>query len=67
LPCGSFCTIQSDQDQSHPADQSILAEQLNAAKGRLRTILYQALFKRVNEIIDSATCACKEQTVFDFS
>ncbi|GIC86439.1 uncharacterized protein Aud_002811 [Aspergillus udagawae] len=43
-----------------------IIQQLNAAKGRLRTILHQALFKRVNEIIDSATCACKEQTVFDF-
>ncbi|KAF7162844.1 hypothetical protein CNMCM5623_007966 [Aspergillus felis] len=54
------------QDRSRPADQSILAEQLNAAKGRLRTILHLALFKRVNEIIDRATCACKEQTFFDF-
>ncbi|GAQ04923.1 hypothetical protein ALT_2244 [Aspergillus lentulus] len=54
------------QTRSRPADQSILTEQLNAAKGRLRTILHQALFKRVNEIIARATCACKEQTIFDF-
>ncbi|KAF7174156.1 hypothetical protein CNMCM6106_008289 [Aspergillus hiratsukae] len=39
---------------------------LNAAKDRLRTRLHQALFTRVNEIIDEATCACKEKTVFDF-
>ncbi|KAF4228820.1 hypothetical protein CNMCM8980_005580 [Aspergillus fumigatiaffinis] len=43
-----------------------IIQQLNAAKGRLRTILHQALFKRVNEIIDRATCDCKEQTIFDF-
>ncbi|RHZ63233.1 uncharacterized protein CDV56_107643 [Aspergillus thermomutatus] len=48
------------------ADESILAEQLNAAKGRLRTILHQALFNRVNQIVDVATCACKERTVFDY-
>ncbi|RHZ68423.1 hypothetical protein CDV55_104637 [Aspergillus turcosus] len=33
---------------------------------RLRTVLHQALFTRVNEIIDRAGCACKEKTVFDF-
>jgi hypothetical protein len=44
----------------------MFSEQLNSAKGRLRTILHQALFKRVNEIIDRATCDCKEQTIFDF-
>ncbi|GIJ87135.1 hypothetical protein Asppvi_006039 [Aspergillus pseudoviridinutans] len=43
-----------------------IIQQLNAAKGRLRTMLHQALFNRVNEISDRATCACKEQTVFDF-
>lgn len=40
-------------------------EQLNAAKGRLRTILYHGLFVP-NEKLLRAYCNCKERTLFGY-
>ena len=44
---------------------SQLIEQINAAKGRLRTILHRGLFKPVKELL-KASCKCKEKTMFGF-
>lgn len=44
---------------------STLIEQLNAAKGRLRSLLHIGLFKP-NETLLDAKCDCKEITLFGF-
>ncbi|KAI9933730.1 hypothetical protein ASPWEDRAFT_179674 [Aspergillus wentii DTO 134E9] len=41
-------------------------QQLNAAKGRLRTILQRGLFSQVSSIVNYAICDCKEKTVFNY-
>jgi hypothetical protein len=40
------------------------AGQLNAAKGRLRTILHRELFKPIKAFYDEARCKCKMSTDF---
>ena len=42
-----------------------MLEQLNAAKGRLRTVIHQELF-RPNEDLLKASCNCKEMTLFGY-
>lgn len=41
------------------------AEELNAAKGRLKTIIHRGLFTP-NEKLLKATCSCKEVTLFNY-
>ena len=43
----------------------MLEEQLNAAKGRLRTILHRDLFE-VTKGLFLARCSCKEKTLFGY-
>lgn len=40
-------------------------EQLNAAKGRLRTVLHNGLFKP-NEQLLMASCPCRKETLYDY-
>ena len=42
-----------------------MIEQINAAKGRLRTILHAALFKPVERLL-KASCKCKAETLFGY-
>ncbi|KAI4126790.1 MAG: hypothetical protein LQ338_003575 [Usnochroma carphineum] len=42
-----------------------LIQQLNAAKGRLRTVLFRGLWGPCHELLD-ADCACKKGTLFDY-
>ena len=42
-----------------------MLEQLNAAKGRLRTVIHNGLF-RPNEKLLMASCKCKETTLFGY-
>lgn len=41
------------------------AEQLNAAKGRLRTVLHRELFEPNEELL-KANCRCKEKTLYGY-
>ncbi|KAI4130199.1 MAG: hypothetical protein LQ347_003473 [Umbilicaria vellea] len=50
---------------SYILSNSIHAEQVNAAKGRLRTVLHRELFKP-NECLLLARCSCKETTLFGY-
>ncbi|KAJ6137983.1 hypothetical protein N7471_004469 [Penicillium samsonianum] len=43
---------------------AIVMQQLNAARGRLRTILQRSLFEDVNVAIDHARCACAARNIF---
>ena len=42
-----------------------LEEQINAAKGRLRTVIHSRLFE-INEELLNADCACKAETLFGY-
>ncbi|KAJ5534618.1 hypothetical protein N7527_000872 [Penicillium freii] len=44
----------------------IVMQQLNAARGRLRTILQRSLFEDVNVAIDSARCDCAARNLFSY-
>jgi hypothetical protein len=43
---------------------TVIPEQLNAARGRLRTVLQDRLYLRAATILSGATCDCKEYSVF---
>ncbi|KAK2760267.1 hypothetical protein FQN54_002335 [Arachnomyces sp. PD_36] len=45
---------------------SRVIQQLNAARGRLRTILHKRLFSRVAVTLERASCTCKEHTIFAY-
>ncbi|PWY77004.1 hypothetical protein BO70DRAFT_388391 [Aspergillus heteromorphus CBS 117.55] len=45
---------------------SRVPQQLNAARGRLRTILHSGLFERLGTLVACGTCGCKELTVFEY-
>ncbi|KAL8691726.1 MAG: hypothetical protein Q9218_003119 [Villophora microphyllina] len=42
-----------------------LIQQLNAAKGRLRTVLFRGLWGPCHHLLESK-CSCKEKTLFDY-
>ncbi|KAK4692165.1 hypothetical protein P7C71_g4984, partial [Lecanoromycetidae sp. Uapishka_2] len=44
---------------------SRIIQQLNAAKGRLRTVLHRGLFEPC-ELLFSANCDCRKETLFDY-
>jgi hypothetical protein len=41
-------------------------EQLNAAKGRLKTILHRALYHPIEKLLRFADCACKAETLYAY-
>jgi hypothetical protein len=41
-------------------------EQLNAARGRLRSIPHHGLLTRANEVARGGHYACKEKTIFNY-
>ncbi|CAG8090788.1 unnamed protein product, partial [Penicillium nalgiovense] len=45
---------------------AIVMQQLNAARGRLRTILQRSLFEDVNVTIDHVRCACAAGHIFSY-
>ncbi|CAI7586478.1 unnamed protein product [Penicillium glandicola] len=45
---------------------STVMQQLNEARGRLRTILQRSLFEDVNVTIDRARCICAAQNIFSY-
>ena len=49
-----------------PIIDATCPEQLNAAKGRLRTILQRDLFKPIDPLLRDAHCPCKAETVFSY-
>jgi hypothetical protein len=54
---------------SSPSQKALLIvcpEQLNAARGRLRTVLHSKLFKEAGKILSEATCECKEYSVYHY-
>ncbi|KAJ6023894.1 hypothetical protein N7540_004691 [Penicillium herquei] len=44
----------------------LVIQQMNAARGRLRTMLQRTLFNGIMRILNTSSCSCKERTVFDF-
>lgn len=47
-------------------DENGLIGKLNAAKGSIRKTLHRELFTRMKKIVSSASCECKEKTVFRY-
>jgi hypothetical protein len=45
---------------------TIPTDQLNAAKGRLKTILHRALYHPIEKLLRFATCACKAETLYAY-
>ncbi|KAE8322695.1 hypothetical protein BDV39DRAFT_196502 [Aspergillus sergii] len=43
-----------------------IIQQVNAAKGRLRNILTRELFAKINFLIETGSCSCKDETVFNY-
>ncbi|KAL8940125.1 MAG: hypothetical protein Q9216_002979 [Gyalolechia sp. 2 TL-2023] len=43
----------------------LIPEQLNAAKGRLRTVLFRGLWDPCNSLL-RASCACRKETLYDY-
>ena len=43
----------------------MILEQLNAAKGRLRTVLHRGLFEPCESMF-RATCSCRNETLYDY-
>ena len=41
-------------------------EQLNAAKGRLKTILHRGLYDPIDNLLKRAKCGCKEKTLYAY-
>lgn len=42
------------------------SEQVNSAKGRLRTILHRILYKPIDRLLKHAACGCKGTVLFDY-
>ncbi|KAE8346303.1 hypothetical protein BDV24DRAFT_158547 [Aspergillus arachidicola] len=43
-----------------------IIQQVIAAKGRLRNILTRELFAKINFLIETGSCSCKDETVFNY-
>ncbi|KAE8313403.1 hypothetical protein BDV41DRAFT_537082 [Aspergillus transmontanensis] len=43
-----------------------IIQQVNAAKGRLWNILTRELFAKINFLIETGSCSCKGETVFNY-
>ncbi|OJJ66348.1 hypothetical protein ASPBRDRAFT_665892 [Aspergillus brasiliensis CBS 101740] len=41
-------------------------QQVNAARGRLRTILHRELYDKLGQIVKTGKCSCKELTTFEY-
>lgn len=41
-----------------------MAEQMNAARGRLRNLLHRYIFEEVKHIVENSSCRCKERVTF---
>lgn len=42
------------------------SEQLNAAKGRLRTVLHRGLYRPIEPLFKDASCLCRKETLYDY-
>lgn len=47
-------------------DLTIYIEQLNAAKGRLRTILHRNLYRPIEDLLKRARCRCKANVLYAY-
>lgn len=45
---------------------TLLPEQVNAAKGRLKTILHRDLYEPIDDLLKYATCPQKKAVLFDY-
>lgn len=45
---------------------TFLSDQLNAAKGRLKTVLHRALYNPIDKLLKLANCPCKAETLFAY-
>ncbi|BCR98421.1 uncharacterized protein AKAW2_40104S [Aspergillus luchuensis] len=43
-----------------------IIQQINAARGRLRTILHKGLFETLGNLANDGKCSCKELTTFEY-
>ncbi|KAK3718302.1 hypothetical protein LTR37_005115 [Vermiconidia calcicola] len=46
-------------------DQGIV-QQINAAKGRLKSILHDGLYTPIEKLLESSRCSCKEHTLYAY-
>ncbi|ODH50745.1 hypothetical protein GX48_03061 [Paracoccidioides brasiliensis] len=50
----------------HVGLPAVVPKRLNAARQHFRKIIHKGLFNHLETIVSSATCECKEQTVFNY-
>jgi len=46
--------------------ESNVIQQLNAARGRLKTILHRNLYNPINSLLKNTTCQCKAETLYAY-